>query len=42
MGKEQKIVVDDVSKEFGADKDKVHALRNITLTVREGEFVSIV
>ena len=42
MGNEQKIVVDDVSKEFGADNDKVQALRNITLTVREGEFVSIV
>jgi NitT/TauT family transport system ATP-binding protein len=42
MGKEQKIIVDDVSKEFGADKDKVQALRNIKLSVREGEFVSIV
>jgi NitT/TauT family transport system ATP-binding protein len=42
MGTEQKIIVDDVSKEFGADKDKVQALKNIKLTVREGEFVSIV
>jgi NitT/TauT family transport system ATP-binding protein len=42
MNKELKILVEDVSKEFGADTNQVHALRNISLTVSEGEFVSIV
>ena len=42
MNTKSKIVVDDVSKEFGAEKSRVQALKNITLSVSEGEFVSIV
>jgi NitT/TauT family transport system ATP-binding protein len=42
MNKKSKIVVDDVSKEFGAEKSQVQALKNIKLSVSEGEFVSIV
>ena len=42
MNKKTKIVVEDVSKEFGADTSQVQALKNISLAVNEGEFVSIV
>jgi NitT/TauT family transport system ATP-binding protein len=42
MNKKQKILVEDVSKEFGTDKSQVEALKDINLTVNEGEFVSIV
>jgi NitT/TauT family transport system ATP-binding protein len=42
MDKKLKILVEDVSKEFGADTSQVQALKNISLTVSEGEFVSIV
>jgi len=37
-----KILVENVSKTFGDDDNRVLALNNIDLTVKEGEFVSIV
>jgi NitT/TauT family transport system ATP-binding protein len=42
MNKQPKIIVDDVSKEFGTEKSRVQAVKNIKLSVGEGEFVSIV
>jgi NitT/TauT family transport system ATP-binding protein len=42
MNKKSKILVEDVSKEFGVDASQVRALKNISLAVNEGEFVSIV
>jgi NitT/TauT family transport system ATP-binding protein len=42
MNKKLKILVENVSKEFGADESQVQALKNINLAVSEGEFVSIV
>ena len=42
MNNKSKIIVEDVSKEFGADNSRVQALKNINLGVSEGEFVSIV
>jgi NitT/TauT family transport system ATP-binding protein len=42
MNKQPKIVVDGVSKEFGTEKSQIQALKNINLSVGEGEFVSIV
>jgi NitT/TauT family transport system ATP-binding protein len=42
MNNKSKIVVEHVSKSFGADTNQVQALKNINLAVSEGEFVSIV
>ena len=42
MTRKSKILVDGVSKEFGADANLVQALKNINLAVTEGEFVSVV
>jgi len=42
MTRKSKILVEGVSKEFGADANLVQALKNINLTVTEGEFVSVV
>jgi NitT/TauT family transport system ATP-binding protein len=42
MNNKSKIVVEHVSKSFGADTNQVQALKNISLAVSEGEFVSIV
>jgi NitT/TauT family transport system ATP-binding protein len=42
MMRKSKILVEDVSKEFGTDEAQVQALKNIDLAVEEGEFVSIV
>jgi NitT/TauT family transport system ATP-binding protein len=38
----QKLVVEEVSKSFVTQRGSVHALENISLTVREGEFVCLV
>jgi len=37
-----KLVIEDVSKRFRTRKGELHALDNISLTVREGEFVCLV
>jgi NitT/TauT family transport system ATP-binding protein len=42
MNQQFKISVEHVSKEFGSDKSQVQAVKDINLTVSEGEFVSIV
>ena len=42
MNNKSKIIVEGVSKDFGADNSRVQALKNIDLGVSEGEFVSIV